>query len=128
MRYVRATFDDLVRFYGSHPLQVEGDIESWEDWDAYCAKEGKTILGFSGYSVIDGNAWFFMNVLERVKRPVMYRYAVRFLKQLRESGINNIYAPCDISKPRAVEFLERLGFEETEAEVNGWKVWKHGGT
>lgn len=116
MKYVKATDADFARFYGTTLLN---------DWSAYCAKEGKTILGFSGYTIADDKAWFFMDVLERVKRPVMYRYAVRFLKELRESGINNIYAPCDITKPGAVKFLERLGFEETDEELNGWKVWKH---
>ncbi len=123
MKYVKATEKDLFRLYSAEVLE-RWEFGYWDEWSAYCAKEGNNILGMSGYTLKNNTAWFFMDVLERIKRPVMYRYGVRFLKHLRESGITDIRAICDETKPKAREFMERLGFEQTEDELDGVRVWK----
>lgn len=114
-----ATDDDIARFYGGISLS--------QDYMGLVRKRGRLVVAAGGIVRAAEGPWLgFMDVPPAERSISVYRHALRLLRSAREAGAPSVRVSCDHSIPRAKEFLERLGFvetDETEDEMGVW-VWQ----
>jgi hypothetical protein len=82
------------------------------------------ILGYGGIQQYkDGRWWGVLDVNdERGRIPTMiHRFAVGILKAAMEAGIT-VYVLCDTAHPRAVPWMERLGFVPVPKEQKDYWI------
>ncbi len=112
----KATKADIRRFYG---------IDMPTAWEGIVGKRGKLIVGVGGVFVTpDGEVQGFMDLSPYARKPLVFRYVIMYLRELKARGIDCIKVMCDTRFNRAEEFLLRLGFEKTDEETNGMRCWK----
>lgn len=95
---------------------------------SWCAKWGGWVYPAEGEPVAmgaicwDGKGWAvcFFSACRGVPPVVMHRTATRALRWLRETGARRILTVPDVTKPRAAEWLCRLGFHPTETVIPGY--------
>ena len=83
------------------------------------------LAGLGGAVWFAGACWVFFAVYdERMRSAIMvHRRARKFLNILQETGEPLILALCDEWRPRAMEWMRRLGFEPTEQTLEGRTIW-----
>lgn len=107
-----ATNSDFIRFYGIQPPDT---------WGGLAAVRDRLVLGVAGVLLRDGNYWGFVDAAPSVRSPARFhRRALRYLQQL---AVDEVRVQCDDRFARARTWLARLGFIETDEELNGCKVW-----
>lgn len=111
-----ATDEDVARFYGG--------IEFKGGWHAKVARKGKLVAAFGGVleSSEEGIWYGFMDIPKHIRKPTLYRHTLAILRDAKASGAKVIRAACDTDIPRALEFMERLGFVPTEDKTDDGKV------
>jgi hypothetical protein len=104
---------DFVRFVGRPPP---------ERWGGMAANIGKLVVGVGGVCLWeDGRWWAFLDAAPVARTPARFhRTALRYLRSL---DIEELFVACDERFDKASAWLERLGFKETNEEMNGCKVW-----
>lgn len=112
-----ATDEDVARALSG--VRFEGQ------WHAVSARRGRLITAIGGAFETDTpGVWLgFMNVDPRERSIIAYRYARRMLKAAADGGAEVVRTTCDTRIPRAREFMERLGFEETEDKLGEEVIW-----
>jgi hypothetical protein len=116
-----ATIDDLDAF-------GRGKLPDWViEWCAwvYEANGDPLALGTVCWDRYR-QAMCFFDAKAGVPAIVMHRTAVKVLRWLRETDTRRVLTACDESRPRAAEWLRRLGFRPTAIDVPGFatKVWQ----
>lgn len=95
-------------------------------WEGLTAKKGKTVMGIGGVYVEDsGRVMAFLEIHPSLRKPLLYRYTITYLKQLKARGLDDIYVKCDTRFPKAEKFLERHGFKPTGEQEDGMELWLH---
>jgi hypothetical protein len=111
MNITKATDKDFFKFYG---------VRVTTAWEGLVAKEGDLITGIGGVMVLaDATLWGFMDLSKQSRTPMLFRYVITFLRELKARGVGNVQVTCSEHIPRAVEFLEKLGFTRD----NGGDTW-----
>lgn len=112
----KATDDDIARFYGGISLAGE--------WIGLARRRGRLVVAMGGIVRTDSGPWRgFMDIPPSERGASVYRHASRLLKDAAKSGADQVAVACDDTIPRAVEFLERLGFQKTDEIENDMAVW-----
>ena len=95
----------------------------WGGW-VYPATGEPTAFGAICWDAQDRAFCFFQGT--GAPPIVMHRLATRALRWLRETDTSRILSACDETRPRAAEWLRRLGFRPTEIVVPGFDtaVWE----
>lgn len=108
MKVEKATDKDFSRFYG---------VRVKTSWEGFVVKDGDLIVGIGGVLVLgDGTLWGFMDLGKKTRSPLLYRYVITYLKDLKERGIDKVHVNCSEHIPRAAAFLERLGFVRGDSD------------
>lgn len=116
-KIVNATEDDVARFYG--PIEFTGK------WVARALRKGPLVAGFGGLIETEEGVWFaFLEVPMHERKPSVYRHILEALTAARRQGAKVFKATCDTSIPGAEKLMIRLGFKQTEDEINGKAVWE----
>jgi hypothetical protein len=71
----------------------------------------------------DGRHWGFIDFLPSGRTPLIYRYVLRFLSDMREDGVREIYVTRDSTFSTSEAFLTRAGFNKTEEIYEDKEVW-----
>lgn len=120
LRSARA--DDFRRYAG---LEMPAD---WcaDEWVCGWALERDGALVGYGFVTQDayGRLWGWFSRREALSPFLMHRHARHLLGMLRRAGYGVVYTICDDSVPRAAAWLQRLGFEATEVEMEQGRVWQ----
>lgn len=112
-----ATREDIARYFPGVRIPV--------NWIGFAAKDGRLVRAVGGVLEYEPGQWImFLDGQRSSKRPIFLRYAVKALEYARENGAQSIIALCDEDIPRAVPFLEHLGFARTNEVENKMVVWK----
>jgi hypothetical protein len=113
-----ATSEDMTKLGATLPPWAV----RWGGW-VYPADGEPTAYGLV-YWDASGRAFCFFD--GEAPAIVMHRVATRALCWLRMANASRILSACDQSRPRAAEWLRRLGFRPTETEVPGFEtqVWE----
>ena len=112
-----ATDEDLARFFRGAVVH--------DEWYGMCARRGKLVTAMGGVFRGPGGAFYgFLDIGAGQRGPHAYRHAKRFLKRISDAGVDVVRTTCDESIPRAREFLERLGFIETDELLDGKVMWE----
>ena len=100
-----ATPDDLSAFARREP-------PDWcIEWLGYVAeRDGRLLALGSVFWDKWGRVWGAFDKKERVSPFLMHRLARVTITRLREIGIKQLYAECDLRVPNAAKWLRRLGF------------------
>lgn len=110
-----------LRLFEPADAAQEGYDGSWPACGITALDDDGNIMGYGGVQVWKTRRWVFLKVLdERLRRPhFLHRIILRGLEASFEGDMADIFATCDETKPRAREWLARLGFRElTEGEKN----------
>lgn len=113
---VEATDEDLARMFGG--VVIHGE------WYGLCARRGRLVTAMGGVLRKEDAFYAFLEVPAYMRGRYVYRHAFRFLQSLKERGVQSVRASCDETIPRAKEFMERLGFTETDEQLDGRTVWE----
>jgi hypothetical protein len=116
-----ATAEDIASYGGAG---LPSWCIEWRGW-AYEAKGEVLALGSICWDSY-GQAMCFFEAKDAVPAIVMHRTAVKALRWLRETDTRRVLTACDESRPRAAEWLRRLGFRPTAIDVPGFDtvVWE----
>ena len=115
MKVSKATDKDISRFYG---------VKMPFPWEGIVGKEGDLIVGIGGVFVqSDGTLMGFMDLTRKTRKPMVFRYVIMYLRELRRRGIDAVSVSCDTSFNRAEAFLIRLGFTATDYVDDGRRIW-----
>lgn len=111
-----------------YAFATQEDLDAW-GWDpderaenalALVLRDGERMLAIGGVWWSDGVAWAMFDAAPSAPRAV-HRMALQMLRALDQAGERRIYAWCDETRPRAREWLHRLGFQPAGQEV--WVRW-----
>ncbi len=106
-----ATADDLVAL----DLRLASWCVKWGGW-VWPAEGEVTALGAIQWDRQNWAVCFFY-ATEKPSAFVMHRIAIVALTWLRSTDAKRILTAPDVSKPRAIEWLRRLGFRPTETVI-----------
>lgn len=117
MAEIRAADDvDFARFFGG--------VQVTSDWIGKAAWKRRKVEAFGCLIDMGDGVWnAFLDIPLSARRPSMYRHILGVLAEAREKGARVIKAACQADIPRAQELMERLGFEPTDEEFQGMRVW-----
>ena len=118
-RLRRATSADISAYAGR---DMPDWCARWEGW----AAEHDGVIGGLGLACWDGagnlSGWF--DARERLSAFLIHKTALATLRSLAGRGERLMRVYCDETKPRAAEWLLRLGFLPTEQVIEGHgRVW-----
>ena len=85
------------------------------------------VVGIGGVQIMeDGPVVAFVDLTEEARRyPLsLHRAAVRFMQELRRSGIRRVMATADPAQPAAERWLDRLGFSPVEVDGTTIYLWQ----
>lgn len=112
-----ATREDIARYFPG--VRIPGN------WLGFAAKDGRLVRAVGGVLEYQSGQWImFLDGQQRAKRSCFLRYGLKLLKHAQAQGAREVIALCDEEIPRAVPFLERLGFARTSKVENNMVVWK----
>lgn len=118
MRLVIATDTHWQSLFGTTPP---------DGWFGRTLLDGEGRIAAMGvvWFAIDGRWWagFRLEAPEALPRVAIHRAALDGLAFSREQGLA-LHALCDETRPRAREWLERLGFRMTDERLPGGVVWR----
>lgn len=107
---------DFARFFGG--------VQVTSDWIGKAAWKRRKVEAFGCLIDMGDGVWnAFLDIPLTARRPSMYRHILGVLAKARAKGARVIKAACQADIPRAQELMERLGFEPTEEEFQGMRVW-----
>lgn len=112
-----ASKEDVARYFPG--IRIPGL------WYGFAAKDGRLVRAVGGVIEYQPGRWImFLDGQQAAKRPVYLRYGLRALRFAAKNKANSVIALCDESIPRAVPFLERLGFARTSKVESNMVVWE----
>jgi cytosine/adenosine deaminase-related metal-dependent hydrolase len=95
--------DELVAFLGHEPMHGTRALMGYV---------ADVPIGAAGVSTVNGESWVWTKLKPeaRIFKFALHRAALDILGALRDEGCKRVYAHVDMGKPRAAEWLRRLGF------------------
>ncbi|MGE8105150.1 hypothetical protein ACQKP1_15835 [Allorhizobium sp. NPDC080224] len=117
MAEIRSADDeDFARFYGG--------VQVTSDWVGKGLWKRRKLAAFGCLIDMGDGVWHgFLDLPVGVRRPSLYRHILGALSEAKSKGALTIKAACQTDIPRAKELMERLGFEPTDEEFQGMRVW-----
>lgn len=113
---VPATEDEFVRFYHG--------IAPTARWIGRAIRKGRLVAGFGGAIEIGEGEWYaFLDIPSHLRKPIVYRHILAGIEEMKREGASLVRVVCDDRIPRAEALLTRLGFELTDEEIDGKKVF-----
>lgn len=99
-----ATAEDIARF---------SDMANKPSIRAWVAEQDGRLLGMGGIALAKGRWFGFVDVTDEMlaHKITLARAAIRFLDEVKRSGVRFIYAEVSPHEPGAGRWLESLGFE-----------------
>jgi len=98
------------------PAIVREIIEDGDPIAGVTVEQDGAVVAYGGVRLIAGKSWAFLNLTdEGARKPfLLHRMTVASILALGRAGVETIHTFADVSKPRAEEWLLRLGFRKMQ--------------